>query len=202
MLRHLLSLCAVLAAVACNTSSSAAQVDPYWLRSWEKAQETRPRVMASSSRIAPANEPGTPLVVRGKVIRPDGRTPAEGVVVHAYHRDTHGFDFGPDDKALPTWRLQGWAVTDREGSFEFRTIRPAPDHLGREAAHIHFTLDARESGRQWAPTLFLADDPLVTARQRTQSAAAGEFGWVQEVSMSDGVGNVAVRIRLKAKGDF
>ena len=102
------------------------------------------------------------------------------MVVHAYHRDAQGFDFGPGDNTFTTWRLQGWAKTDAEGRFEFRTIRPAPDHLGREGPHIHITLESPRSGRQWAPTVYLTDN-------------------VQTIG---NVQHVTTRIRLKSKGEF
>lgn len=197
--------CLFLAAViagACNTSGGAAQVDSYWLRSWEEAQATRPRTMSSSSEIAPPREPGRRFIIRGQVFRPDGLTPANDVIVHAYHRDSRGFDFGPGDTALPTWRLQGWAKTDGDGLFVFHTIRPAPDHMGREGAHVHFTLETGEFGRQWAHTLFLADDPLVTEQQRRQSSEQGQFGWVRSVSTVGEEQNVTLKIRLKQKADF
>jgi protocatechuate 3,4-dioxygenase beta subunit len=133
---------------------------------------------------------------------PDGRTPAQGVVVHAYHRDQDGFDFGKDDRAMTTWRLQGWAQTDDQGRFKFRTIRPAPDHMGRDGSHIHFTLESSEFGRQWAPTVYFADDPLVKNERRQQSAAADEFGWVREVKTIDDVQHTDVKIKLKNKADF
>ena len=157
--------------------------------------------MKSSGRIASENEPGIPFVIHGRVFRPDGK-PADGVVVHAYHRDHDGFEFGPNDDSVTTWRLQGWVQTDAEGRFELQTIRPAPDHLGREGAHIHFTLESSDFGRQWAPKVFLSDDPLVTANQRRRSKDAGEFAWVLEVQTVDGVQNVDVRIRLKEEPDF
>lgn len=178
------------------------QADPFWLRSWNEAQQSRPEQITSKSRIASATEPGTPLLIRGRVVEPDGQTPAQGIVVHAYHRDQQGFDFGPNDHALTTWRLQGWAKTDAQGRFEFETIRPAPDHMGREGAHIHFTLESPRLGRQWARTVYLSDDPLVTKRTREQSAEAGEFGWVREVKVVEGVQRIDVKIRLKEKADF
>src|SRR5688572_3814997 len=138
-IRRATYVCALIAAGACCAGESPGQADPFWLRSWHEAQENRPKTIASSGRIAPQDEPGTPLIVHGVVVEPDGRTPAVAVVVHAYHRDRDGFDFGPDDNELTTWRLQGWVETDTEGNFEFQTIRPAADHLGREASHIHFT---------------------------------------------------------------
>lgn len=181
---------------------SLGQVDPFWLRSWNAAQEHRPVELTSSSRIAPESEPGTPLLIRGAVVEPDGRTPARGVVVHAYHRDNRGFDFGLDDSELTTWRLQGWARTDAEGRFEFRTIRPAPDRMGREGAHVHLTLESGKFGRQWAHMIFFADDPRVAESQRKESAKAGEFGWVKDVRVENGAQIMAVRIRMKPQADF
>ena len=191
----------ILVGTACTPSESQGQADPCWLRSWNEAEEDRPLTMTSSGRIAAENEPGIPLFIHGRVFEPDG-TSARGVVVHAYHRDRDGFDFGPNDDALTTWRLQGWVETDAEGRFEFHTIRPAPDHLGREGAHIHFTLVSGDFGRQWAPTVYLADDPLVTSDERSRSKESGQFGWVRGVETADGVQHVDVRIRLKEKADF
>lgn len=197
-----LVLSAIIVIGALGSASVSGQADPFWLKSWNEAQQARPRHMSSRGRIAPATEPGTPLSIRGLVVEPDGQTPAAGVVVHAYHRDRHGFDFGPDDRALTTWRLQGWVKTDARGFFEFETIRPAPDHLGREAAHVHFTLEASKHGRQWADTVYLADDPLVSKKMREHSAANGAFGQVRDVEVVDGAQRLNVKIRLKEKADF
>ncbi len=191
----------ILAATTFIANESRGQVDPAWLRNWNEAQEDRPVTMTSSGRIAAENEPGIPLIIHGRLFKPDG-TSAGGVVVHAYHRDHDGFEFGPNDNSLTTWELQGWVETDEEGFFEFQTIRPAPDHLGREGSHIHFTLESVDFGRQWAPKVFLSDDPLVTADQRRRSKEAREFAWVREVQAADGVQHVDVRIRLKEKADF
>lgn len=177
---RLVSAFLLVLAGACIPRQGWGQADPYWMRSWNEAQKSRPATLYSSSRIASATEPGEPLRVRGTVLLPDGRTPAAGVTVHAYHRDRDGFDFGPGDRTTTTWRLQGWAVTDEGGHFEFLTIRPAPDHLGRDGPHIHFTTDSREFGRQWAPTLFLNGKP----------------------ELIDNVPTASVRIRLKDKPDF
>ena len=191
----------IIATTALFSAESLGQVDPYWLRSWNEAQAQRPESIGPDGRIAPQQEPGQAMLIRGEVVGPDGE-PAGGVIVHAYHRDRDGYDFGAGDNALTTWRLQGWARTDTDGRFSFRTIRPAPDHLGREGAHVHFTLVSREYGRQWTPTLFFADDPLVTDEQRRRSDSAGEFGWVREVETVDGIQRVDVRFRLKEKADF
>lgn len=190
-----------LAGVILTSTQSRAQVDSAWLSSWNEAQVGRPDNMTSSGRIAAENEPGISLIIRGQILEPDG-SPAQEVVVHGYHRDHHGFDFGPGDNSVTTWRLQGWVETDAQGRFEFQTIRPAADHLGREGAHIHFTLESGEFGRQWAPMIFLSDDPLVTADQHRQSEAAEGFAWIREIQTTDGVQNIDVRIKLKEQADF
>lgn len=184
-----------------TAGESFGQVDPAWLKSWNEAQETRPANIESLGRIALEDEPGIPLTIHGWILRPDGE-PANDVVVHAYHRDSDGFDFGPNDNSVTTWRLQGWVRTDAEGRFEFRTIRPAPDYLGREGAHIHFTLESNKFGRQWAPKVFFADDPLVTAEQRRRSKDAGDFHWVLDVWEINGVQHVDAMIQLKEEADF
>ncbi len=189
-------------AIALTLASLAgAQVDPAWLRSWEEAWEARPEALPNFSRFAAEDEPGTPLVIRGRVVQPDGRA-ATDTIVHVYHRDAAGFDFGPGDQATTTWRLQGWAVTDAEGRFGFETIRPAPDALGREAAHLHFTLVSDTFGRQWGTKIYLADDPLVPASLRQRSAAAGDFGGVREVRQGQFTEHIDVAFRLKTEGDF
>ncbi len=191
---------ATLLAVACMPVALA-QVDPDWLRSWNEAVDARPKTLNSDARIAPADEPGTPLTIHGRIVDPVGKA-APGVIVQAYHRDAEGFDFGPGDDATTTWRLQGWAVTDADGRFTFRTIRPAPDHLGREGAHVHFTLVSERYGRQWASSIYFSDDPLITAAERNRSAASGEFGWVLDVETRDGFQHVEVSLRLDEKTHF
>lgn len=185
--------------IGCSTAR--AQVDQAWLNQWNKANEFKPSKISSSGRIASENEPGIPLIIRGSVFNPD-ETPAAGVIVHAYHRDAQGYEFGGNDSQLNTWRLQGWVKTDVNGFFEFRTIKPAADHLGREGAHIHFTTVSERYGRQWAPKVFLADDPLITESQRIRSRMAGKYGWICELKASAGIPFIIANIRQKSTKDF
>ena len=181
---------------------SNARVDPTWLKEWNIAVDKRPENLSSISRIAPKEEPGTPFVINGQIFKPDGLTPISDLIVQAYHRDTNGYDYGSEDNSTKTWRLQGWAKTDSDGKFKFNTIRPAPDHLGREGAHIHFTIVSTEFGRQWGPTIYLLDDPQVSKRQKEKSRIAGQFSKVREVKMINGIQNIKVNIKLKEKADF
>lgn len=204
--KHIKNCCRILKTVLLVlpifiSCSAKGQVDPRWLESWNEANEMKPSKISAVSRIAAESEPGTPLIIKGTILNPD-YTPAKGVIVHAYHRDADGYDFGENDATYTTWRLQGWAKTDEYGTFEFRTIRPAPDHLGREGPHIHFTAISNKFGRQWAPKRFFSDDPLLTASQRQKSKKAGKFGPISEVREKNGNQFIDVNIKLKKNGDF
>ncbi len=182
-------------------ATAMSQVDPAWLKSWRQAVDERPKVLTSRTRIVSDDEAGEPLVVLGHIVSPDGSN-AAGVVVQMYQRDAEGLEFGAGDHSTTTWRLQGWAKTDPSGQFIFDTIRPAPDHLGREAAHLHFTLVSEKYGHQWAPKIFFADGSLVTSDQRRRSKKRGVFGQVVPVDRSQAQPSIKVNFQLKPSPDF
>ena len=191
-----------LASLAILTCAPArAQADPAWLRMWQEAQTHRPAELGPEGRIAPAGEPGTPLVVDGRVVEPDGTTPAAGVTVFAYQTDRDGIYFSDRRPGSP-WRLQGWARTGADGRFLLRTIRPGPYPNRSVPAHIHFTFESPEHGRQWSDSLRFADDPLLSDQEKAASAAAGRFGSICAVRTENGIAHVRYTVRLKPEADF
>jgi protocatechuate 3,4-dioxygenase beta subunit len=176
-----------------------ARVDPRFLRMWNDAQKRRPATLASQARIAPANEPGTPFVVHGQVVDAAGK-PAADVIVFAYHTDNRGVY--AEDGAPDPWRLKGWARTDAEGRFEFRTIRPAPYPGGQVPAHTHATVATACCGRQFTELMF-EGDPVLTPAYKARFASAGEHGVYSAIRRNaDGSEEVDFPIRLRANGDF
>lgn len=124
---------------------------------------------ASTGRIAGPNEPGTPLVVSGTVVGPDGK-PVAGVVVYAYHTDANGCyvpgcRFGESQP-----RLRGWTKTDAHGHFEFTTIKPAPYPHRNVPSHIHVTAWGAGFPRQWFQVEFQGD-PLLPQQHFTDNTA-------------------------------
>jgi len=163
---------------------------------FEAAQKLKPAHLTSHERIAPANEPGTPLTIHGVVLDVTGK-PAAGVEVFAYHTDKTGLYSAPN--AADPWRLKGWAVTDAEGRFEFRTIRPAPYPNRPIPAHVHVTLSSACCGRQFHELMF-EGDPLATKEYRERFASAGEQGIYATVNRGAGGGeevNYTVRLRTR-----
>lgn len=94
-----------------------------------------PASMSPKIVIADAAEAGERLVIQGTIFRPDGKTPAEGIVLYVYHTDNTGYYSKDDDPYNP--RLRGWMKTGSDGKYEFDTIKPAPYPHRTTPAHIH-----------------------------------------------------------------
>jgi len=159
-----------------------------------------PPDVTSVGVIAGANEPGQPLVFAGQVFAADGVTPAPDVIVYAYQTDATG-QYHNDASRIA--RLHGWAKTDAQGRFEFRTIRPAP-YPGRSiAAHIHFHIYGGGYPLQWTNELLFADDPLLTPEQKQASAALGKFENIRPVtSAADGIQRCTFNLRASKTTNY
>jgi protocatechuate 3,4-dioxygenase beta subunit len=136
---------------------------------WCGAMDAPPNLPASIV-IAPAGEPGEPLVISGTVFNEDGKTPAEGILLYIYHTNTAGiYAKRTPDSGRPQWRhgyLRGWLRTGKDGRYQFRTIKPGGYPNRPEApAHIHFTVSGKDYPEYPGGFLF-ADDPRVTPKER------------------------------------
>lgn len=135
--------------------------------------------LAWEARIAPADEPGERMRIEGIVRDPDGR-PAEGIIVYAYHTDAEGvyprMEDPPGAAAARHGRLRGWARTDAQGRYGFRTIRPVgyPDSNAPQHVHLHII----EPGccTYYIDSIHFTDDPRLTERQRRRMGTSGRGG--------------------------
>jgi protocatechuate 3,4-dioxygenase beta subunit len=124
-----------------------------------------------SGHDAPAA--GEVILVRGRVLDADCR-PVEGALVEIWQADSNGRYSHPADPnpARRDPNFQGWGrmVTDAEGRYGFRTIKPAayplaflegrPDErAGYRTPHIHFRVSKR--GRSgFATQMYFAGEAL------------------------------------------
>jgi hypothetical protein len=121
-------------------------------------------------------------------------------VVYAYHTDIKGL-YTPSGAARPP-RLRGWARTDAEGRYEFRTIRPAPYPGDGPPAHVHFYLSGPGYPRQEAEELQFEGDRKVTQEIAERSRRAGRFGGVRPLTRgTDGVWRCTFDMRLRPSTD-
>lgn len=159
-----------------------------------------PVSVSSMGIIGGADEPGERLVVSGQVFAPDGVTPAPNVIVYAYQTDAKGFYQNDSNRVA---RLHGWAKTDAQGRFEFRTIRPGA-YPGRSIpAHIHFHIYGGGYPLQWTQDLMFAGDPLLRPDQIQSSAALGNFGGIQTITRSsDGTQHCTFNVRASKTTNY
>ena len=118
---------------------------------------------------------GVPLAVSGSVTGPEGE-PLAGAEVEVWHANAEGRYENQDPDNQPEHNLRGRFVTDAQGRFHFRSIRPAgyslPDdgpvgQLARRIglsldrpAHIHFAVTA-PGYRRLVTSIFDGSDPAI-----------------------------------------
>jgi protocatechuate 3,4-dioxygenase beta subunit len=146
--------------------------------------------------ITSKDEPGEPLIVSGTVYKPDGKTPAEGVTVYVYHTDAEGY-YRKGNNSSSNPRLYGTMITNAEGKYEYRTIKPAAYPGGGNPAHVHYVISGKGYSKQYDELQFEGDrwlrNPNLTASQRTDT-----FLSVRPLTKDqDGVWRVVKDIRLK-----
>ena len=168
--------------------------DQQFIRALEAAAKERPAKLTSSARIAPPEEPGTGLIIHGRLFTADGRTPVPAAMMFAHHTDREGLYHRPGMESQP-WRLRGWAQTDAEGGFEFQTIRPGAYPSRNIPAHVHFNIFTG-SERFHGGELQFDDDPILSAADRSRSQKQGQFGQVRAVRREGSVEHVDVAIKL------
>ena len=129
---------------------------------------------ASAIRIVEDSEPGQRLVLAGRVLDSDGKTPAAGMTIYAYHADATGRysarKSGADDNTNP--RLCGILKTDAAGNFRIESIRPGA-YGGGGSAHIHFEVwNERQAHRHFLLTF--EERPLARGFQADALARSGD----------------------------
>ncbi|HSR70079.1 MAG TPA: hypothetical protein VLU25_19275 [Acidobacteriota bacterium] len=145
--------------------------------------------------IPPEGEPGQPLIVEGRVFAEDGETPLQGVKVHVYHTDHEGY-YSPGGRNESQHRLKGDMITDGEGRYRFKTIRPAPYPGGRIPAHIHYVISGPGMARRTFELNF-ADDPILSESQLQRWTQRGTFSRVRPAEEdASGVLHVRKDIRI------
>ena len=166
--------------------------DREFVRAVEAAQRDRPAALATTARIAPASEPGEPLIMHGRAVAEDGTSPITGAVVFAYQTDRDGL-YNKPGSPPHSWRLKGWVQTGPDGAFEFATIRPGGYPGSAIPQHIHLQIFLPDGRRYWAEELRFADDPRLPP---------GEGDSAVKVRRESGMQHVDYVLRLNPRNKF
>jgi catechol 1,2-dioxygenase len=92
------------------------------------------------SVLAPPNEPGERVRIRGTVYGSDCKTPLPKALLDVWHADTKGNYHGPNEE----YRLRGQFLTNDRGEYEFESVKPGAygDARGMRPAHFHLTISS------------------------------------------------------------
>ncbi len=134
-----------------------------------------------SAVVLPPGEPGERLILTGRVFKVDGRTPAAGVILYAYHTNSGGvYPTRGDEKGWGRRHgyLRAWVQTNESGDYRFETIRPGSYPTWTEPAHVHMILKEPARQEYWIDDVVFSDDPLLTDRYRARVRDRGGSGIV------------------------
>ena len=137
--------------------------------------------------IVSAEEPGEPLIVSGTIYAPDGHTPLKGISLFVYQTDATGrySTTGGDNRNT---RIHGLMLTNSEGRYEFRTIKPRSYPATRIPAHIHAFVSGPGYPEYWIDEYHFDDDPFVTNDMRAKVAGMGNLSSILTLTRgADGV---------------
>lgn len=107
------------------------------------------------------------LLLSGTIYEPDGKTPAEDVIMYIHHTNAEGVY--PTRGGEEGWErrhgyLRGWIKTGSDGKYSFYTQIPRSYPDRSEPAHIHPFILEPDGRYYWLESIFFEGDPLLSKR--------------------------------------
>lgn len=143
------------------------------------------------SVMATTKDDGEPMIISGTVFKADGKTVAPDTLVYFYHTDMYGI-YGRTGQHKHG-KFRGWMLTDRQGRYEFRSIRPASYPNTTFSAHVHMTVTGVDHREDWIDSILFEGDRFITERERDQSGRRGGFNPI--VKLEKGEGGILQAVR-------
>lgn len=124
------------------------------------------------------NDKGPKLEVTGTVYKPDGKTPAAGIILYFYHTDQSG-NYPPGNEKGWGRRhgyIRGWLKTNATGQYSIRTLKPASYPNRQAAAHIHCIVKENNLNEYYIGDFLFDDDPLLSNEEKSGTKVQGGNG--------------------------
>ncbi len=136
--------------------------------------------------LAKETDEGEPMIISGTVFLPDAKTPAPNVLIYLYHTDMYGI-YGKRGEHKHG-KFRGWMLTDSQGKYEFRSIRPASYPNTTFAAHVHTTLTGKNFKEDWIDSILFEGDRFISQREREMAGKKGGFNPILKLEKgADGI---------------
>lgn len=123
---------------------------------------------------------GQKLLVKGKVLKLDGKTPAPNVIIYYWQTDDQGYYTANDSMDTLARRhgyIRGWVQSDADGNYAIYTLRPAPYPNDTMPAHIHTSIkDPNLANEYYIDAFVFDDDPFVTDKEQAAMEYRGGSG--------------------------
>jgi protocatechuate 3,4-dioxygenase beta subunit len=135
------------------------------------------------------NEAGPKIEIRGVIYKPDGKTPAPGVILYVYHTDQKGLYSTKGNENGWGKRhgyIRGWIKTNEKGEYRFYTLVPASYPNSTNPKHIHPVIKEPGYSEYWIDEFLFDDDPLLPAKERNKTQPVGSNG-VLKTERRDGM---------------
>ena len=145
--------------------------------------------LSETDTLPDFNEAGPKIEISGRILKPDGKTPAPGVVLYVYHTDQKG-EY-PTKGNETNWGkrhgyIRGWVKSDQNGFYKLYTLVPASYPNSNNPKHIHPTIKEPGFSEYWIDEFVFADDPLLPKEEKTRPKPVGGNG-VLKTEMRDGM---------------
>lgn len=124
------------------------------------------------------------LKITGTVLKKDGKTPAEDVILYIYHTNRQGVYEKKGNETGWAKRhgfIRGWVKTGKDGSYTFYTFRPASYPDGTEPEHVHLTVKEPDKNEYYLDDYLFDDDPALTQSQRNKLNNRGGSGMMKPI---------------------
>ena len=145
-----------------------------------------PDAVSWKTVLAKDSDAGEQMIISGTVFKADGKTPAPDVLIYLYHTDMYGI-YGRRGEPKHG-RFRGWMLTDKQGRYEFRSIRPASYPNTTISAHVHMTITGRDFKEDWVDSILFEGDKFISERERDQAGKRGGFNPILKLEKgADGI---------------
>ncbi|MEO8209887.1 MAG: hypothetical protein ABI840_04970 [bacterium] len=149
-----------------------------------------PENISSLLNIADSLEKGKRIIIKGQLLREDGTTPYNDVIIYAYHTDENGYySKRGDETGFQKWHgyLHGWCKTDSEGRYEIHSIKPGRYPSNNAPAHIHWAIKDSHGKMTYLNDFVFSDDSMVTGSYLSHLRLPGDNGVITLKENEDGV---------------